>query len=336
MKAVVLTDEAEIRLAERPVPVAGPGAVLLRVNACGICGTDLHAPLMSGMFTSNVVLGHEFAGTVVDTGEGVGDLGAGDEVVVNPIAMACGTCEACRRGFSNQCLTALTQTSGVAQDGGMAEFVAVERRRLHPVPEGVDVRDAAWTEPLGVAVRAVGQGSVHAGASIAILGAGAIGQLILQVALSAGAGESLVVEPSGYRREVAKNCGASTVVSPDQVTDVDRLYDVVFDCTGASAALGTALALVEHGGRVVVVGSYTSPITFEARAASAREASIVFTAVYRDHLEFATALRLLERGVIDLGPLTTSILPITRHEEAFASLRNPEQAVKILLDPSIP
>lgn len=336
MKAIVLTDDAEIRLVERPVPVAGPDAVLLRVNACGICGTDLHAPSMSDMFATDVVLGHEFSGTIVETGDGVGDLAAGDEVVVNPIALACGTCEACQRGLSNQCLTALTQTCGVAKDGGMAEFVAVDRRHVHHVPEGVAVRDAAWTEPLAVAVRAVGLGSVHAGASIAILGAGAIGQLILQVALSAGAGESLVVEPSVYRREVARSCGASTVVSPDQASASPRLYDVVFDCTGVSAALATALALVGHGGRVVVAGSYTSPITFDARAASAREASIVFTAVYRDHLEFATALRLLERAVIDVSPLTTSILPITRHEEAFSSLRNPEQAVKILLDPSIP
>jgi 2-desacetyl-2-hydroxyethyl bacteriochlorophyllide A dehydrogenase len=335
VKAVVLTEGAQIELAERPVPVAAPRELLLRVAACGICGTDLHAPQMQAMFAPNVVLGHEFSGTVIAAGNRVRGFAEGDGVVVNPIAMACCECEACRRGLSNQCLAALMRTSGVARDGGMAEFVTVDQRQVHRVPTAVDIRKAAWTEPLAVAVRAVALGQLQPGASVAILGAGAIGQLVLQVALAAGAGATLIVEISEFRREIAKKCGADATATPEQASGVDRVYDAVFDCTGAPPAFSTAMGLVAPGGRVVVLGSYTEPLTLHPSAAPSKEASIVFSVVYRNHLEFASALRLLERGAVDVDALTTSVLPIERHDDAFAALRNPDRSVKVLLAPSV-
>lgn len=336
MRAVVLTGESEVRLEEVPDPVPDRHEVLIRVQAAGICGTDLHAPQMAGMFAPGVVLGHEFAGTVVDVGADVRGLTAGQPVVVNPIALACGECQACRSGLGNQCMAALMQISGVARNGGMAELVTVDSRAVHLVPEGLSARDAAWTEPLAVAVRAVWHGQVAPGTSVAVLGAGAIGQLVLQVALNAGAGNALVVEPSLFRREVAAACGASEVVEPAGISAVDRLFDVVFDCTGAPAAFSSALDLVGHGGRVVVLGSYTAPISLEPGAMGRREASIVFSSVYRDSKEFSAALQMLARGIIDIGPLTTEVVPISRHGHAFSSLRDPERAVKIFLDPTAP
>jgi NADPH:quinone reductase-like Zn-dependent oxidoreductase len=126
VQAVVFTDQARIALAQRPEPVAGDGEVLIEVGAVGICGTDLHAPLKPAIFTPGVILGHEFAGTRPD----------GQPVVVNPIALSCGNCDACRRGFTNQCLTALAGCSGVARDGGMAQFAVADRRSIHEVPCG--------------------------------------------------------------------------------------------------------------------------------------------------------------------------------------------------------
>jgi 2-desacetyl-2-hydroxyethyl bacteriochlorophyllide A dehydrogenase len=322
VQAVVFTGEARIALAERPEPVAGDGEVLIQVGAAGICGTDLHAPLMPGMFTPGVVLGHEFAGALPD----------GQPVVVNPIALSCGRCEACRRGLTNQCLVALAGCSGVARDGGMAPFAVADQRSVHLVPDGIPVRDAAWTEPLAVAVRAVGLGGVRAGTTVAVIGAGAIGQLILQVVLNAGAAETVVVEPSRLRRAVALACGAGQAVPPDDAGRIDRLYDVVFDCSGAAEAFPTSLSLVAPGGCVVVLGSYPSPISLDGIG---REASVVFSSVYRDDREFAAALRMLARGLINVRPLTTAILPLACHTEAFASLRDPEQAVKVFLDPGL-
>ncbi len=297
MHAVVLTGQAQIALEERPEPVAGPGEVLIRVGAAGICGTDLHAPAMPSIFAENVVLGHEFSGTVFRGGPEAGGLEPGQLVVVNPIALSCGSCAACRRGLTNQCLAALGACSGVARDGGMAEFVTADQRSIHAVPDGMTVPQAAWTEPLAVAVRAVAHGGVRPGTTVA----------------------------------VARACGAAQAIGPGDGPGGDRLYDVVFDCTGAADAFAASLALVVPGGRVVVLGSYPSPISLPGIG---REASVVFSSVYRDDREFAAALRLLARGLIDLAPLTTSAMPLTSYGEAFASLRDPERAVKVFRDPA--
>ena len=297
MHAVVLTGQAQIAFEERPEPVAGPGEVLIRVGAAGICGTDLHAPAMPSIFAENVVLGHEFSGTVIRGGPEAGGLEPGQPVVVNPIALSCGSCAACRRGLTNQCLAALGACSGVARDGGMAEFVTADQRSIHAVPDGLTVRQAAWTEPLAVAVRAVAHGGVRPGTTVA----------------------------------VARACGAAQAIGPGDGPGGDRLYDVVFDCTGAADSFAASLALVVPGGRVVVLGSYPSPISLPGIG---REASVVFSSVYRDDREFAAALRLLARGLIDVAPLTTSVMPLTSYGEAFASLRDPERAVKVFLDPA--
>ena len=322
MQAVVFTDQAQIALAQRPEPVAGDGQVLIEVGAVGICGTDLHAPAKPAIFTPGVILGHEFAGTRPD----------GQPVVVNPIALSCGDCDACRRGFTNQCLTALAGCSGVARDGGMARFAVADQRSVHVIPENVPVREAVWTEPLAVALRAVGLGGVRAGHTVAVLGAGAIGQLILQLALNAGAGETVVVEPSSLRRDVARASGAGQAVPPSAVGQIDRTYDVVFDCTGAPGAFPNALTLIAPGGRLVMLGSYPAPIGVDHIP---HEASVVFSSVYRNDTEFAAALRLLARGLIATAPLTTAVVPLADYEKAFASLRDPEQAVKIFLDPGL-
>ena len=330
MHAVVLTGQAQIALEERPEPVAGPGEVLIRVGAAGICGTDLHAPAMPSIFAENVVLGHEFSGPCRG-GPEAGGLEPGQPVVVNPIALSCGSCAACRRGSISQCLAALGACSGVTRDGGMAEFVTADQRSIHPVPDGLTVRQAVWTEPLAVAVRAVAHGGVRPGTTVAVAGAGAIGQLILQLVRRAGAGETLVVETSRLRRDVARACGAAQAIGPGDGPGGDGRYDVVFDCTGAADAFAASLALVVPGGRVVVLGSYPSPISLPGIG---REASVVFSSVYRDDREFAAALRLLARGLIDVAPLTTSAMPLTSYGEAFASLRDPERAVKVFLDPA--
>jgi 2-desacetyl-2-hydroxyethyl bacteriochlorophyllide A dehydrogenase len=331
MKAVVLTEDAEIQLAERDAPVIGKREVLVRVQLAGICGTDLHAPQMPGMFADGVVLGHEFAGLVADLGVDCNGLRIGQKVVVNPIAMACAACEACRRGLTNQCLGALSQVTGVAHHGGMAELVAVDRRAIHVVPDDVPLEEAAWTEPLAVALRAVEHGPVVAGTTVAILGAGAIGQLILQLALNAGAADVLVVEKAPLRRKVAETNGATQVVAPESVPDVERLFDVVFDCTGAPEAFPSSTALVGHKGRIVVLGTYTAPLSLRTVG---REALIVFSSVYRNDREFAAALRLLARGAVDTSSLTTSVLPLGAWEEAFEAQRNPDLAVKIFLEPT--
>jgi 2-desacetyl-2-hydroxyethyl bacteriochlorophyllide A dehydrogenase len=336
MKAVVFDQDNEFRLAEREVPEPGDGEVLLAVDACGICGSDLHAPLLRWIYRPPVVLGHEFAATVAGIGTGVEDLELGTPVVVNPAGLTCGRCPQCRAGFPNQCqVLNASGVIGMHRDGGMAEFVSVPRRILHSIPEALAGAVGAWTEPVAVATRAIHHGEVGLGASVAVFGAGAIGQVVLQVARAAGAGETLVVESSELRRRTASECGADLAIAPERLAEVDRRYDVVFDCTGNAAAFNPALELVDFGGRLVIVGPYNEPVQIDSHlAAFLAEVSIHWSFTFRDEQEFAIAIGLLERGEVDVEPLTSGVMPFERHEEAFASMRDPEGAVKILLAPA--
>ena len=335
MRAVVFTDTADIRIEARPMPEATEGKLLLKVDACGICGTDLHARQLSDIFKANVVIGHEFAATVVEAGPGVSGFEGGERVVINPMAEVCGRCDACLAGLPNQCrLALLERTCGIGKDGGMAEYVAVESYHAHRIPARVSAEVAAWTEPAAVAIRGVGKARLRLGDSVAIFGAGPIGQLALQAALASGAGETLVIESSEHRRTIAISCGADAAVRPDQLSEIDRQFDVVIDCTGAPAAFDAVLALAGVSGRVVVIGTHTGPVTMRSITPQLKEATISFSMGYRDRYEFATALRLLEEATINVAPLTTAVMPMTQQAKAFAAMRDPESAIKVLLDPA--
>jgi 2-desacetyl-2-hydroxyethyl bacteriochlorophyllide A dehydrogenase len=217
----------------------------------------------------------------------------------------------------------------------MAEYVAIEAAHVHRLADSLAPEIGAWTEPLAVAVRGVRRSGLTLGESVVVIGAGPIGQLTLQVARAAGAGEVLVVETSAFRREIARACGATGAIAPADLAAVDRRYDVVFDCSGAAPAFDTALELADHGGRVVVIGTYTdSPRLTSPMAAHAKEVTLTFSICYRDREEFSAAVGLLERGVIDVRPLTTRVSPIEEYAAAFADMRNPDETIKVLLAPS--
>jgi 2-desacetyl-2-hydroxyethyl bacteriochlorophyllide A dehydrogenase len=336
MQAVIFTQDRTFELTERPVPDVSPGEVLLEVELCGICGTDLHAAELEGLFAPPVVVGHEFTASVAAVGPRVDRVQVGQRVVVNPIARVCGTCGPCRAGLANQCVDALSKDCcGVGRDGGMAEYVALDAVYATPLPDGLPAAVGAWTEPLAVAVRGVRRGQVRVGDTVAILGAGPIGQLTLQAARAAGGRSILVVESSSMRRQTALACGASDIAHPDDLDGVDRLYDVVFDCTGAPAAVDAALRLVSYDGRVVVIGTYAGENPLHERmAAHMKEANITFSLCYGPSPEFEAAIDLLARGVVDVAPLTTRVAPIDEHAEAFAEMRNAETSIKVLIAPS--
>jgi 2-desacetyl-2-hydroxyethyl bacteriochlorophyllide A dehydrogenase len=334
MQALVFTDQAEYQLDQRPVPEAREGQVLVRVESCGICGTDLHAPFLMDFIQTPVILGHEFAGVVAAAGPDV-DFAEGESVVVNPSAFACGECRACRAGRPNVCQKMMGgETYGLQKDGGMAEYAVIPARNVHRRSSELPAAIAAWTEPLAVAHRGVRQGGVESGHKVAILGAGPIGQLALQLAVRAGAEETLVVETSAFRRTVAKQCGASEALSPGDFDASERFYDVVIDCTGAPPAFNLGLELVDFGGRMVIIGTNTKPVTMEKPgAAQLKEANFLFSLCYRDGVEFAEALELLERNEIDVRPLTSGVLPLDEHEQAFAAMKDSEGAIKFVLSP---
>jgi threonine dehydrogenase-like Zn-dependent dehydrogenase len=334
MKAVRLNDERQTELIVRDDPVAGPGEVLIRSHYCGICGTDLHAAEIA-VFQTGVIIGHEFSGEIVALGDGVTDWSVGERIVVNPNGMICGECKYCRSGRYNLCSVATVQNpAGVARDGGMAELVALAPQYLHAIPDSLDTKTAAWTEPLAVAVRAVRTSPIRVGDSVAVIGGGPIGQLVLQVVRRAGAGLVTLVEPSPFRRELALRVGADEVITPEElgrrVNDGEwEEVDLVMECSGHPTAVQTAVDMAAAGGTIRLIGMAPSPPSFDSQALLFKELSILGGFIYVE--EFPIALDLLAKRAIDTETLTTMVTGMDNFAAAFTALKNPESTMKVLI-----
>ena len=234
-----------------------PGHVLLRVAACGVCGTDRH--IYHGEFDARppVIIGHEFAGTVLAVGSGVEDLAQGDRVAVHP-NIACGTCRQCHRGKPHLCerLIAL----GVNLDGGLAELVAVPQAQCYPLPGSVSLLEGAMVGPLACCVHGIDVAGVVAGDVVAVLGGGLIGQLLLQLARLAGAGKLVLSDPLAPRREIALRSGADAVVDPRSDTPLSKGgaleggADVVIEAVGSPGSAEQAIAWAAPGATVLWFG----------------------------------------------------------------------------------
>jgi threonine dehydrogenase-like Zn-dependent dehydrogenase len=334
MKAVRLNEERKLELIDREDPVAGAGEVLVRSHYCGICGTDLHAAELD-IFQDGVIIGHEFSGEIVAVGAGVTDWSVGDRIVANPNGLVCGKCKYCRSGRYNLCAVATVQNPlGVARDGGMAELVALKTPYLNRVPDGLDTKTAAWTEPLAVAVRAVRTSGIRVGDSVAVIGGGPVGQLVLQVARRSGAGTITVIEPSPFRRSLALEVGADDALTPDDLRQrIDAgewaQVDLVMECSGHPTAIQTAVDVAVAGATIRMIGMSPTPPSLSSQDVLFKELTIMGGFIYVE--EFPIALDLLARGVIETGALTSLVTPMDNFGGAFEALRNPESTMKVLI-----
>lgn len=352
MKAAIWYGRDDVRVEETPDPGApGPGEVVLKVGACGICGTDLEeyraGPLFIPVGQPNpltgrmapVILGHEFAGEVVEVGRGVSDLRAGDRVAPDVI-IACGACYWCQRHQPSLCdgMAAL----GLSGDGGLAEFCRVPVSMCVRLPNGMPFDHAALAEPLSVAVRAVRKGRLALGERVAIFGGGTIGQLALQVARSAGAGLVAVVEPHAGRRELARQLGADAVIDPRATDPTEALRaltrigpDLVIQASGAPEANNAAVDAARKGGRIVVVGLPLGPSTFNFMALVATEKEVVGSLAHVYDEDYTAAVHLLGEGRVAVEPLITERIPLADLLEGGLHRleREPASTLKIVVHP---
>ncbi len=349
MKALRWHGRKDVRLEEVPEPTAAPGEVVIRVAACGICGSDLHEYLHGPLYIPKaphpltgvvppVTLGHEFCGRVVEVGAGVETVRPGDRVAVNP-CLLCGECVWCRRGQWNYC--AKLGSVGLCRDGALAPFVAVPAYGCHVLPPETDDTEGASVEPLAVAVHAYRRARLTGVERVAVIGAGPIGLLMLQVLKAKGSGWVVVVEPREERRRLARALGADGVIDPeaeDPIRAVARLTEdervaVAFECVGSAPAFATALRVAGKGGRVVVVGLVPEAVQTSLLGLLAHEKEIVGSSAYVD--EFPEAIDLLARGRVRIAPLITARIPLedTIPRGLEALLRREERHVKILVAP---
>ena len=325
MKAAVFADVGTVALEERPEPlIERAEEVVLDVEACGVCGTDLHILDVPPTHpaTVGVVLGHEIVARVADVGDGVLSLRVGDRVVVAP-NLWCGQCAWCRRGLRNQCENATTV--GIFVDGGLAPHVRVPARACHPIADHLPPHVAALAEPLSTVVHGAREARVFPGENAVVVGAGPVG-LMFTALLAAGGARVLVVEPAEERAALARAMGADVVLDPRRDELPAAVGDetsglgagVVIDAVGSQ--LSTALDLVGKGGRIVLFGMNTHARTEIAQTKITRdELTVVGTYVGQD--VFPDAIRILESGRIDFEPLVTHRVSVDDVERALDELR---------------
>ena len=335
MQRVVVGAEG-VTVVEAEVPSPGPGEVLVRTVLAGICGSDTHAAAGRHPFiTLPYAPGHEVGGVIEQAGAGVTALRAGQRVVLEPF-LPCWECKQCRAGLQNICER--MRFFGCAHDqGAMASFFTVDARRLHVVPDELDWTRAAFIEPLGTPVHALRLAGGVTGRTVAILGAGTIGLLTLQVARAFGAKRVIVTARSERSRERARRFGADATAdagAPDAAARVrDALgesADVVVDCVAEQSTIDQALAMADKGGTVVVVGVPPADVTIPLPLLQDGQLRIQGSATYLPE-DFAEAMRLLAGGAVEVREMVTAVRPLREAAQAFADAAGGAH-IKVLLD----
>jgi (R,R)-butanediol dehydrogenase/meso-butanediol dehydrogenase/diacetyl reductase len=337
MRAAVFQALGEpLQLEQVPDPAPEPGELLVRVRASGICGTDVHNATISGLPRGSV-MGHEFAGEVVEVGREAGsDWRVGDRVCGLPLR-GCARCRHCLAGDPVRCET--LRYLGMGDIGGAyAELVRLGAAEAVRLPEGVDFRAGAMVEPLAVALHAVQQGDV-ASKNVLVMGAGPIGLATALWARFFGAREVIVSERVAARLELAGKLGASggidassQQVGPAFAAQAGGPPDVVFECVGVPGRIQDCMGLVRPRGLIVVVGLCMEPDSIFPVVAVTKEVELRFVLAYGVG-DFHFIARVLEAGRVGAGAMVTDVVDLEHFPQAFEGLKRPSHECKVLLEP---
>jgi L-iditol 2-dehydrogenase len=336
MRVARLHAVGDLRISEVPVPAPEPGMSLVRVTAVGICGSDLHwwgeAGIGDATLAAPLILGHEAAGVIVEGPRN------GEHVAIDP-ALPCGACRSCRDGHRNLC--SHTKFAGHAdQDGVMRDFMTWPSELLRPLPDALSGAEGSLLEPLGVAIHALDLGHVRLGASVAVVGCGPIGLLLIQVLRAAGAGSVAAVEPLPHRLEASARFGADVVTDPSQASRLiahrdlnDEGVDVAFEMAGTSEAVQLAMDMTRPGGRVVL-GGIPSDDKTTFQASVARRKGLTIAMVRRMKEVYPRAINLAAQKQVDLTHLVTHRFPLDKAADAFAAAAQ-RIGLKVIIEPGI-
>lgn len=343
MKAIVIHSPGDLRIETRDTaPPPGPGEVRVSIARGGICGSDLHYFHHGGFgsvrLQEPMILGHEVAGRVAEVGAGVEGFAPGDKVAVNP-SMPCGRCDYCRRDMRNECLDMRFFGSAMRlphQQGLFRQAITLPAGQLVKLRSETDLAQAACAEPFAVCLHAVGRAGALLGKRVLVSGCGPIGCLTVLAAAKAGAAEIIATDLGPAPLAVAARLGATATL--DLAADPAGLeplaaakgtVDVVFECSGSGHAIAAACRVVRAGGKIVQIG-LGPDVSMPLGLMVTKEVSMVGS--FRFDSEFALAARMIDRGMVDLAPLITGVLPLSEAVQAFALASDKSRAMKVQLD----
>ena len=332
MLAARVDGPGRVEVVEIPEPDVLPGTVVVRVGACGICGTDLH--ILDGELPSvryPVVPGHEFAGVVAGVGAGVDEVREGDRVAVDP-SLPCGTCRYCRVNRGNLCER--WAATGVTVNGAFAELVRVPAARVYTVPDDMDLPAAALIEPVSCAVHGIDRLAPRPGETALIVGGGTMGVILAELMRHSGAGLVVICERRPERLERARAAGFEHVAE-DLDTIAERFpggFDNVIEVTGVTAVVERAALAVAPGGKLLIFGVTPAGETarFEPFAIYNRELTIIGSMAVL--ASFGRALELVAAGVVRADRIVTARYPLASFAEAVAAMRG-GQGLKTQIEP---
>ncbi len=344
MKALVKTERGpghvEIREVAKPSP--GAGEVLIEVKACGICGTDVHVMHDEFPYWPPVILGHEFAAQVVEAGLDTSLFQVGDRVVGEPHTRACGRCFLCRTGNIQIC--AMKRSPGWGIDGAFTRYLKMPERLLHRIPDGMSYDTAAVVEPTANTVHdVIERAKVEAGDFVVVLGPGPIGLLAAMTARAAGARHTVVIgaaQDQAMRLPKARELGFETLVAGNGGSPLDAVQeatgglgaDLVIECSGSAAGIGSAVDLVRKKGRICAIGLTGKPsIPFPWDKAAFKVCDLIFN-LSTSYTSWDRTINLIASGALPADKVISHRLPLAEWEYGFREIEA-QRALKVLLIP---
>ena len=324
-----------------PEPETGNDDILIRVRACGICGSDVQGCTgKTGRRIPPLIMGHEASGIIEKLGKNIKDFEEGDRVCFDS-TVYCNQCEPCRMGYYNRCKK--RQVLGVStpdfkRQGACAEYVSVPWWIVTKIPDNLSFTHAALMEPVSIALHAVNRSPVSSKDTVLLIGAGTIGLFILQAARLKDAGKILVADINEFRLKTAKKLGADIIINPSRLNEIvlqeteNNGANITFEAVGLAKTFLDAVGATKTGGYLVAVGNLEKNVEFDLQELVSRE--LTFTGSYASSGEFRDAVELVASGKIDVEPLISDTMPLEEGAKAFNRLLNAEEnLLKIVLEP---
>lgn len=338
MKASRFLGNKTFAVTDLPTPHAGPGELVLRNQACGVCGTDVHiyhGEPGSADVNPPVVLGHEYSGEVVEVGEGVTGFAVGDHVTVDP-NIYCGHCAYCQNGKKQLCPS--MEAIGVTRDGGFAQYSRIPASQAFKLEPTVPWEAAAMAEPLACCLHGIDLAGIQVGDKVCVVGGGAIGLLMVQLAKLSGASQIVLSEPNGKRRQVGLQLGANAALDPTRpdaqeafAQVLDGGANVVIECVGNVPAVKSAFQFAGKGATVLLFSVPKVDATFDLPLFDVYKKELTIKGSFVNPDTHARAVALINSGKVDFGPIITHRFTLDQLPEAIA-MQMSDASIKVVVE----